>query len=340
MAAQGYNDDDQYWGTWEPDDAYLPGDERGTPAANYDTREPFVGQNGVPFNYGPPGSETEKINKQNPTGDPGKPYVDTGDTGGSLNGVTTVAQGRSLTQSQADEQKAQALAAGYSESQWNDFLKRNPFDTNRFLEGQTNLTGGASGGAGGFPGSGGGTDALSSFLAYLQQKDASEQAWKTSMREILMGQLQGLQQPVSADDPGIRDVLAGRRIQSQRDAERARLQAAERYASQGLGSSGALTSKLEGIDQQRGEANAQATGQILYQELTSRRTALQNLLQTAIASGDAAAAQNINLQLQAIQSQLQNSQFNDQLGFSYNSLNSGLNSNALLAALRTAGLPV
>lgn len=195
---------------------------------------------------------------------------------------------------------------------------------------------------------GGGSEALNAFLAYLQSKDAAGSAQQASLRDILMSQLAALQQPLTAESPGISQALQGQRVASQRAAERLKAQKAESLASQGLGRSGALESSIEGINQQRGESDTRNTGHLMYQELSRRGQQLTQLLSMAIQSGDAEGARLIQAQLQSIQTQLQNTQFNqslnqnqnqfqDNLGLGYNQLNANQNSGSLAALLSLLG---
>lgn len=85
-------------------------------------------------NPGAPGSPTAAINSQ--WKKDGDPWVDTGETGGSLNQRTTIGQGRSTTPEAYKGFMDQARAAGYSDDYIADFEKRNPGDMHRFLEGQ------------------------------------------------------------------------------------------------------------------------------------------------------------------------------------------------------------
>jgi len=153
-----------------------------------------------------------------------------------------------------------------------------------------------------------------------------------------MGQLGQWQQPVSADNPGIREVLAGQRVGLDRGADRARRESAELRAYDGSGGVGgkAYATDLERITQQQGEAEAQFRGQVLHSELQQRRQALLQALGMAMNSGDAAAAQAIQNQLGAIQSQMQQGQFQDQQAFNYNQLNANNNLQTLLALLNAA----
>lgn len=277
--------------------------------ANYDTHAPFVGENGANFNYGAPGSATEAINKQNLTGDPGKKYVDTGDTGGSLNGQTTIGEGRSITPEQAAAQKQAALAAGIDPAWVEDFLRKNSGDTNRIIEGyQSELKGGGSdnpvvqswAGAGG-SGSGGDANDLYAFL-------------KQRMHQSL---------DVSASDPTIR---------TQANPFRAATERSSRDYLSGLAERGSPTTNLNAEARLASEKAGQAVGsfeaELVGRELEARRAEIQQAIDTS--AGLLTADQDRELRRQmmildnAIQQQqlaltgrgqdLQNTQFNNQLG--------------------------
>lgn len=187
-------------------------------------------------------------------------------------------------------------------------------------------------------GSGGGTDALSAFLAQQTARDQQGQQNQAQLRQILMGQIGQLQQPVSAESPGIREVLAGQRIGLQRGTERGIGQAAEQRAYEGYGAnSDQLRMDRERLTQGAAESDAQMTGQVLGQEMQQRRQMLTQLLNSAMASGDAESARAIQSQLAAIQSQLGQSNFYDTMGFNYANMNQNSNQATLQAILEAMG---
>lgn len=168
----------------------------------------------------------------------------------------------------------------------------------------------------------------SGLTATLQQMQSQQQAdrarqeqQRAQMREILLGRLSKAQEPVSVDSPGIRDVIAARRLESQRGSERERAAMAERMAAQGLGDSGAFDSGVQGIEQARSEADTSAVGNILGSELDSKREEVQYLLQLAVQMGDTDTARALQEQLAGLDAQLQTArlqegsrQFNADLG--------------------------
>lgn len=194
-----------------------------------------------------------------------------------------------------------------------------------------------SGGGGGNSG-GSGDAALSSFLSYMQTRDSAAQQQQQALQKILMEQLGQASQPVSAESPGIREVLAGQRIGLQRGAERERKNAAEMRAYDGSGGLGgkAFEGDVNRILQQQGEAEAQMTGDVLNRELQNKRQQLTQLLTIATQLGDAESARAIQAQLAAIQTQLQQSNFYDTQAYNYSALNQQGNLASLMAILGAA----
>lgn len=87
---------------------------------------------------------TELINSYNPEANPDLPYVQGGNTGGWIDGIgETIGPGRSITSGQRQQQLSGARAAGIPDSYINDFLSRNPGDTNRLIEAYNSEYGGA-----------------------------------------------------------------------------------------------------------------------------------------------------------------------------------------------------
>ena len=151
------------------------------------------------------------------------------------------------------------------------------------------------------------------------------------MRKILMEQLGAAGKAPTVNDPGIAENLAGQRLALQRSAERQRSAGAESLAGGGLGRSGAADTTRLGIEQARGESEAQGVGQVLGAELQQRRQQLQSLLGMALQSGDAESAR----QIQQALAEMQHSQFLDQMGYQYSALNQQGNLSALMALLNS-----
>lgn len=183
---------------------------------------------------------------------------------------------------------------------------------------------------------GAGDAQLQQLLQMLQGQQSGQAQHQAALRDILMGQLGQLGQSPTVNDPGIAENLAGRRLALQRSAERQRSASAEQLAGQGLSQSGAQQTNRLGIEQARGEAEARGIGDVLGAELSQRRDHLSRLLTVAMQLGDAEAARNIQTQLDAIQTQMQQSNFYDTQAFNYAGLNANNNLQTLLALLNAA----
>lgn len=80
--------------------------------------------------------------------------------------------------------------------------------------------------------------------------------------------------PVSASDPTIAPAFAAGRVADQRNIDRQRAALAEQLGASGLGSSGAMQTKVGGIQQRVGEQQALRESGMLYDEGNARRNAL------------------------------------------------------------------
>jgi hypothetical protein len=184
----------------------------------------------------------------------------------------------------------------------------------------------------------GGDSALSALLAELQADRQRQSQQQSSLREMLMGQLNTLDDPVSLEAPGIREAVSANRLALQRGTEGRRREIAEQRAydgSGGVGSKGYITD-VDRLLQQQGEAGAQFEGNVMLQEMQQRRESLHRLLSIAMQLGDAESARNIQAQLSAIESQMGQGRFMDDLAFRYTGLNSQNNLAALMAILNAA----
>jgi hypothetical protein len=141
--------------------------------------------------------------------------------------------------------------------------------------------------------------------------------------------LAGLQQLITEGQQGIGDVsrnpeaLAYSRA-TQRESARARSQALERRAAQGLLGSGAAETDILGIQQQSTEAQAQFEATLAHNLLNERRDRLERALTTG--AGYLSQEQQFQLQsqlaqtnasLSLLQALFQNQQFYDTLGLQY-----------------------
>lgn len=168
-----------------------------------------------------------------------------------------------------------------------------------------------------------GSAALIAELRSQRQADQARQAEeRAAMRHILMDRLGQAGAPVSADSPGIKEMIAAQQLAGQRASERQRSQVAARLSADGLADSGASDTTLFGIEQARGEAEQASTADILGKEMQAKRQELLSLLQLAVSSNDAESARAVQMQLaelDANQAQQritnQNTQFGESLGF-------------------------
>lgn len=176
--------------------------------------------------------------------------------------------------------------------------------------------GGRSSGSSSGSGAGGAMDSVLQRLYESLQADRDRQSQeRAQMRQLLMDQIANASRPVNPDDPGIAPILGAQRLASQRSAERSRQDLAEQLAADDQLFAGAFQPRADRIEQARGEDETQFVGQILNQELSSRRAQLQGLMALAVNSGDAESARALQAQLSLIDSQLQQTRFGSQLGF-------------------------
>lgn len=124
------------------------------------------------------------------------------------------------------------------------------------------------------------------------------------LRSLLMQRLQAAGQPVDPNDPNITAPLTAARDEATRQTDTERNQLAEHlYASGGLNTD-AITQQI----QQSGERNATGLGglraTLITKELDSRRSELKDLMQMALASGDAESARMIQMQIAELTAQV------------------------------------
>jgi hypothetical protein len=148
------------------------------------------------------------------------------------------------------------------------------------------------------------------------------------IRQLILQRLQAAGSPVDPNAPQIASTLSAARDEGQRQSALERTQLAERLYAQGQGGLGsdALTRQI----QQSGEKNAASLSSLranlITQQYTQKFSELQNLLQLAVASGDAESARNVQLQLAALQAQVQRE------GIGANLAISGQNNNNITVA--------
>jgi deoxyxylulose-5-phosphate synthase len=95
----------------------------------------------------------------------------------------------------------------------------------------------------------------------------------------------------------------------------------------------AFSQDVNRIEQNQAESDAMMTGDVMNRELQQKRQQLTQLLSMATQLGDAESARLLTSQLQAIQSQMQQSNFYDTMGYNYAGLNQQGNLQSLMAML-------
>lgn len=155
-----------------------------------------------------------------------------------------------------------------------------------FLPGQDPRNSPFAGSAGGGASGGGvNTPAVSPFTQQI--------------RQLLLQRLGEASRPVTADDPTIAASVSAARLEGQRGNEQTRRALAERLYAGGLGTMDTNAINQGAIQAEERLATGLGTlrGTLMQRELESRRGLMQNLLNQALASGDAETARAIQVQL-------------------------------------------
>lgn len=159
--------------------------------------------------------------------------------------------------------------------------------------------------------------AIEGLLGELKADRERQNAERADIRKLLMERMTAASRPVSATDPGVREILAAQRLAGQRGAERQRREASELRAYDGSGGLGgkAFEGDVQRILEQQGEAETQAVGTVLGGELSARREELNRLLALAMQAGDSESARSLQAQLALIDQQMTQGRFQADLGF-------------------------
>ena len=150
------------------------------------------------------------------------------------------------------------------------------------------------------------------------------------IHDALLARLGQINGPIDQNSANIAEPLQAARDELSRTSDQERSALAERlYAGGNLNTQGVQ----QGI-QQSSERNATGLStlraQLITREYDARRTDLNNMLQAATASGDAAAARAIQMQLAQLNAQVQR----EGLGVNLAEFGANLNQNAALSGLR------
>lgn len=198
----------------------------------------------------------------------------------------------------------QGAAGGQGKLQWGDW---GVDPQGRSFGGQG---AGGGGGGGGLPGA---------------QPSGGGGGFNDQIRALLMQQLQGASQPISANDPTIAGELQAQERGLERNRQDRRAAMAERAASQGLlaggASSGAFDTDVASGFEEKGQALSGLRAQVFQRELQSRRQQMSQMLGMALQSGDTEAARALQLQMVQMDNELRRAglgeqarQWNDQFG--------------------------
>lgn len=150
------------------------------------------------------------------------------------------------------------------------------------------------------------------------------------LRDLIMAQIGDASQPVNEQDASITQPLSAARDEVSRSSDTERSQLAEAlYAKGGLN-----TDAVPRYLQQSSERNATGLSQLraglISSQLQQKQSKLQNLLSLALASGDAESARSVQMQIAAVQAELQR----QGMGINLAEFSANLNQNAALAGLR------
>jgi hypothetical protein len=169
-----------------------------------------------------------------------------------------------------------------------------------------------------------------SFVGGLQQPGGMwNQDFMQQLRQILMQRLQASSQPVDPNAPNIESAMTAARDQASRSTDVERNALAERLYAQGGLNTDALTQQV----QQSGERNATALGglraTLVQKEVDRKQADLRDMMQMALAAGDAESAREIQMQIAALDAMMREEGY----GVDLAKFSAGLNQNAALAGM-------
>lgn len=203
----------------------------------------------------------------------------------------------------------------YWAGKWNEWGKNDPAYFMQRLAAADEFTGKPPGYVA--PGSGGSAQPRapqqSQFLGLSVPQGVWNSDFLQQIRQLLMERLKAASSPVDPNAPQINDPLVAARDEATRHTDKERTEMAERLYAQGGLNTDALT---QGI-QQSNERNATALGslraQLMTREFESKKAELRDLMQMALAAGDAQAAREIQMQIAELNAILQREGYGVQL---------------------------
>ena len=111
---------------------------------------------------------------------------------------------------------------------------------------------------------------LARLVAQMEADRARQETERAEMRAMVMSQLGQATAPVDANSPGLKPIIDAQKLSLQRGAQRQRSAAAEQAGVRNLGDSGALNTRINQIEQGRGESEAGMIGQLLETEASMK----------------------------------------------------------------------
>lgn len=125
------------------------------------------------------------------------------------------------------------------------------------------------------------------------------------LRQALMQRLSADSAPVDPNDANIASPLSAAKDQLSRNSDTERNALAERLYAQGGLNTDAVNQGIQQSSERTGTALSSLRANLIVSELKSRRDDLASAMQLAVQAGDSESAQNIQLQLSALNAQIQ-----------------------------------
>lgn len=154
--------------------------------------------------------------------------------------------------------------------------------------------------------------------------DAGHNPWTDQMRQELLRQLGVASQPVTGDDPTISQTMSGARLEEERAQEMERRALSERlFAGGDLNSNSGQQAVQQSAERTAGKM-ASLKGNLMQQELLSRRDTMRQLLAQAMQSGDAESARQVQIQLSNLEALLRREGYGVTLATTATTNNTGI----------------
>lgn len=166
-------------------------------------------------------------------------------------------------------------------------------------------TGGGGGNGGGNAGGGTPANTTAQTFASVNSSTLPGNPFQDQMRQMILDRLRSAQAPVDPNAPEIASALSASSDALARQQKLQRSQTAERLYAQGGLQTDALGRNIQQSNERNATAQSGLKATLLMNAYNQKRTELTNLLQLAVSSGDADSARMVQLQLAALQAQIQ-----------------------------------